>query len=51
MNFSFTLDELDQASDLIHGVMPPTPQYNWPLLAERTGCEVWVKHESITCIA
>jgi len=21
--------------------MPPTPQYAWPLLAARTGCEVW----------
>ena len=28
--------------------MPPTPQYAWPLLAARTGCEVWVKHENHT---
>ncbi|CAN5169106.1 threonine dehydratase [soil metagenome] len=28
--------------------MPPTPQYAWPLLAERTGCELWVKHENHT---
>jgi threonine dehydratase len=28
--------------------MPPTPQYAWPLLAKRTGCEVWVKHENHT---
>ena len=26
--------------------MPPTPQYAWPLLARRTGCETWVKHEN-----
>jgi threonine dehydratase len=25
-----------------------TPQYRWPLLAERTGAEVWVKHENYT---
>lgn len=28
--------------------MPPTPQYAWPLLAARAGCEVWVKHENHT---
>jgi threonine dehydratase len=30
--------------------MPPTPQYAWPLLARRAGCEVWVKHENHTPI-
>jgi threonine dehydratase len=29
-------------------VFPPTPQYAWPLLAARTGAEVWVKHENHT---
>ncbi|GAB4225700.1 MAG: threonine dehydratase [Methyloligellaceae bacterium] len=43
-----TLDELEAAAGLVHQVMPPTPQYAWPLLAERTGCEVWVKHENHT---
>jgi threonine dehydratase len=28
--------------------MPPTPQYAWPLLAQRLGCTVWVKHENHT---
>ena len=28
--------------------MPPTPQFSWPLLNERAGCEVWVKHENHT---
>ena len=28
--------------------MPATPQYRWPLLCERAGCEVWVKHENQT---
>lgn len=44
----FTLAELRAAQDRIQQEMPPTPQYAWPLLAERTGCEVWVKHENHT---
>ncbi|MEZ5559409.1 MAG: threonine dehydratase [Pseudomonadales bacterium] len=44
----FTLGELEQALTLVHGSMPPTPQYAWPLLGERAGCEVWVKHENHT---
>ena len=45
---SFTLPELEAAANIVHAVMPPTPQYAWPLLAARTGCEVWVKHENHT---
>ncbi len=41
-----TLADLDSAADLVHGVMPPTPQYCWPLLSRRAGAEVWVKHEN-----
>src|SRR5215470_11862799 len=44
----FTLDELEAAAQLVHCTVPPTPQYAWPLLAERAGCEVWVKHENHT---
>ena len=39
---------LEQAASLVHAAMPPTPQYAWPLLAARTGCETWVKHENHT---
>ncbi len=46
----FTMKELEAAADLVHGYLPPTPQYNWPLLSERAGCEVWVKHENHTPI-
>ena len=42
--------ELETAAELIYSVMPPTPQYCWPLLAERCGAEVWVKHENHTPI-
>jgi threonine dehydratase len=31
-------------------VVPPTPQYSWPLLNARTGCELWVKHENHTAL-
>ena len=44
----FTRDELDAAAQLVHRTVPPTPQYAWPLLARRSGCEVWVKHENHT---
>ena len=43
-----TLADLEQAAAIVHAAMPPTPQYAWPLLAERAGCEVWVKHENHT---
>ena len=40
------LDEIQLAADLVYQVMPPTPQYTWPLLNQRAGTEVWVKHEN-----
>lgn len=44
----FNLLYLDAAARVVHAAMPPTPQYAWPLLAARTGAEVWVKHENHT---
>jgi threonine dehydratase len=44
----FGLAELESAAQLVHRTVPPTLQYAWPLLAKRTGCEVWVKHENHT---
>ncbi|QIB32301.1 threonine dehydratase [Ancylobacter pratisalsi] len=44
----FTLDELEHALQQVHAVFPGTPQYAWPLLAGRTGAEIWVKHENHT---
>ncbi len=38
----FDLTALRQAAELIGRHVPPTPQYNWPLLSQRLGCEVWV---------
>ena len=45
-----SLKVLEQAAALVHAAMPPTPQYRWPLLCERTGADVWVKHENHTPI-
>lgn len=46
----FTRPELDRATEIVRNVVGATPQYAWPLLAERLGCEVWVKHENHTPI-
>lgn len=40
--------ELDVAARIVAAVVPPTPQYAWPLVRERVGCEVWFKHENHT---
>jgi threonine dehydratase len=45
-----TLNEVRAAAELVYRLMPPTPQYRWPLLCERLGTEVWVKHENHTPI-
>lgn len=44
----FSIGELRTAAARVYQDMPPSPQYAWPLLAERTGCDVWVKHENHT---
>lgn len=44
----FSLAELEDAHELIAHQVPPTPQYRWPLLCERLGTEIWVKHENHT---
>ncbi|VVO88528.1 L-threonine dehydratase biosynthetic IlvA [Pseudomonas fluorescens] len=43
-----TRDDIEQAAHQVYQVMPATAQYPWPLLAERLGCTVWVKHENHT---
>jgi threonine dehydratase len=45
---TMTLEELDRAAGLVYQVMAPTPQYAWPKLRSRIGCNVWVKHENHT---
>ena len=44
----FDLTSLRLAAKTVHATLAPTPQLAWPLLAERMGCSVWVKHENHT---
>jgi len=44
----FDLPELERAFDVVHGAMPSTPAHGWPLLSERLGADVVVKHENHT---
>jgi threonine dehydratase len=44
----FTLAELEAALPIVHAAVPPTPQFAWPLLRQRTGVDVVVKHENHT---
>jgi threonine dehydratase len=43
-----TLAEIESIAAAIDAVVPPTPQFSWPLLNARAGCELWVKHENHT---
>ena len=43
-----SLQDVEDAAASVHAAMQPTAQYAWPLLAQRTGCETWVKHENHT---
>jgi threonine dehydratase len=44
----FDLAALDAARIVVRKHFSATPQYRWPLLAEATGRDVWVKHENHT---
>jgi len=46
----FDLAELEQAHQIVAAAMPPTPAHAWPLLAQRLGTAVTVKHENHTPI-
>ena len=48
MTMNITLEDILAAADTVYAHMPPTPQYRWPMLCERLGAEVWVKHENHT---
>ena len=40
------LAEIEAAAELVYQSMQPSPQLRWPLLDDRAGCEIWVKHEN-----
>jgi len=46
----FSLAELEGAQAIVHAAMPPTAAHAWPLLGERFGAHVIVKHENHTPI-
>ncbi len=46
--FDLTLDAIDGAAARIADAVPPTPAYRWPLLCERLGVDVTLKHENHT---
>ena len=45
---SLTRAELDDAVRTVRRHVPPTPQYEWPLLTQHAGSRVTVKHENHT---
>jgi len=45
-----TLSESESIVAETEAVVPATPQFSWPLLNARVGCELWVKHENHTAI-
>jgi threonine dehydratase len=44
----FDLGQLENAQAIVGAAMPPTPAHAWPLLSERLGATVIVKHENHT---
>jgi threonine dehydratase len=44
----FSLADLEQAHTLVASAVPATPTHAWPLLAQRLGTHVVVKHENHT---
>jgi len=46
----FDLSQLERAHEIVTAAMPPTPAHVWPLLSQRLGTSVVVKHENHTPI-
>src|ERR1700754_4167037 len=44
----FGLGQLERAQEVVGHAMPPTPAHTWPLLSQRIGATVVVKHENHT---
>jgi threonine dehydratase len=44
----FDLKELERAHEIVGAAVPPTPAHAWPMLAQRLGAMVIVKHENHT---
>src|SRR5258708_25239804 len=46
----FDLSQLEHAHEVVAAALPPAPAHAWPLLAQRLGATVIVKHENHTPI-
>jgi threonine dehydratase len=44
----YSVESLRAAQCVVRASMPATPQQRWPLLDQRVGAQVWVKHENHT---
>ena len=44
----YSAESLQAAQRIVRASMPATPQQRWPLLDQRVGAQVWVKHENHT---
>jgi threonine dehydratase len=44
----FDRESIEAARRTVGAVFAPTPQQTWPLLNQRVGADVWVKHENHT---
>lgn len=44
----FSKTEIEQATAFVHRHMSATPQYVWPQISNRSGTQVWIKHENHT---
>src|SRR5437762_7037178 len=44
----FDLKQLERAHEIVGQAVPPTPAHAWPLLAQRLGTTIVVKHENHT---
>ncbi len=41
-----SLGEIEAASEIVYKSMQASPQISWPILNERAGKELWIKHEN-----
>ncbi len=44
----FSSDDFAEAQNIVYTHLQPTLQHNWPLLSQKLGCELWLKHENHT---
>src|SRR6185437_2613927 len=44
----FDLGQLERAQEIVGHAMPPSPAHAWPLLSQRLGASIVVKHENHT---